>query len=262
MLRQPKNIIVFPYYYNTDDILFALFKRADLDCWQGIAGGVEEGENILEAAKRESYEEAEINTNSNFIKLDSKTSIPREWFKENWDDNVFVVTEYSFGVEVKNQDLSLSNKHKKFGWFSYEEAMDKLKWDSNKTALWELNKRLKINIHKMHLYNEPFELIKSGKKKIEVRLNDEKRQRIKMGDVIVFSKLPDSNEKIKVKVTGLLHYATFREFYTDIPFELFGREDKTLDWMLKGTYEIYNKKREEKYGVLGIKIKMILVYSV
>jgi len=61
---------------------------------------------------------------------------------------------------------------------------------------------------------------------------------------------------------GLLHYATFKEFYSDVPFKLFGREDKTLDWMLKGTYEIYDREREEKYGALGIKIKKIAVYSV
>lgn len=262
MSRQPKNILVIPYYFNKGDILYGLFNRSDLDCWQGIAGGVEEGESILEAATRESFEEAEISVESEFIKLDSKASIPREWFDEDWNDHVFVVTEYSFGVEVKNKEINLSTEHKKFGWFNYEEAMDKLKWDSNKTALWELNKRLNRDVHKMHLNKEPFEMIKSGEKKIEIRLNDEKRQKVKIGDTIIFSKLPDCNEKLEVKVTGLLHYATFREFYKDIPFGLFGREGKTLDWMLKGTYKIYDKEREEKYGALGIKIEKKAVYSV
>ncbi len=204
MSRQPKNVLVIPYYFNKGDILYALFKRSDLDHWHGIAGGVEKREDILEAVKRESYEEAGISTNSKFIELDSETSISREWFDEDWDDHVFVVTEYSFGVEVKSQEFSLSPEHKNFKWFSYEEAMDKLKWDSNKTALWELNKRLKKNMnkHRMHLYKEPFEMIKSGKKKIEIRLNDEKRQKLKIGDTIVFSKLPDCKDKIEVKVTG------------------------------------------------------------
>ncbi len=139
--------------------------------------------------------------------------------------------------------------------------MDKLKWDSSKTALWKLNKRVNTNRHKMHLNKEPFEKIKSGKKKIEVRLNDEKRQKVKIGDTIIFSKLPDCKEKIKVKVTKLLYYNTFKELYTDLPFELFGRKDKTLNYMLKGTYEIYNKKSEEKYGVVGIKIEKMAVYS-
>lgn len=136
MSRQPKNVLVIPYYFDEADILFALFKRADLYCWQGIAGGVEEGENILEAAKRESYEEAKISNDSSFIKLDTITSTPRECFQEDWNDNVFVVTEYSFGVEVKNLEFKLSYEHSEFDWLSYEEAMDKLTYDSNKTALW------------------------------------------------------------------------------------------------------------------------------
>ena len=32
---------------------------------------------------------------------------------------------------------------KKIKWVNYDNAMQKLKYDSNKTALWELNERLK-----------------------------------------------------------------------------------------------------------------------
>lgn len=262
MGRQPRNVLVIPYYFAGNDILFALFKRADLNCWQWIAGGVEDEENILEAAKRESYEEAGIAANNNFIKLDTITSIPREIFHENWNDDIFVVIEYSFGVEVKNPEFKLSPEHSDFECLGYEEAMDRLKYDSNKTALWELNKRLNKNIHKMHLNKGPFEMIKSGQKKIEIRLNDEKRRKVKIGDTIIFSKLPDCKEKIEVKVTGLLHYASFRELYEDIPFQLIGRENKSLDWMLQGIYKIYDKEREEKYGALGIRIERIKAYSV
>ena len=39
---------------------------------------------------------------------------------------------------------------------------------------------------KMNLNPEPFEMIFSGQKTIELRLNDEKRQMIKVGDMIEF----------------------------------------------------------------------------
>lgn len=42
-------------------------------------------------------------------------------------------------------------------------------------------------IHQMKLVDAPFELIRSGQKTIELRLNDEKRQIIKIGDFIVFT---------------------------------------------------------------------------
>lgn len=54
----------------------------------------------------------------------------------------------------------------------------------------------------MRLYSEPFEKIKFGEKKMEIRLNDEKRRRVNVGDIIVFSKLPDFFDKIMVKVVG------------------------------------------------------------
>ena len=45
--------------------------------------------------------------------------------------------------------------------------------------------------HIMKLYKENFEELKSGKKKREYRLNDQKRKGIKIGDTIKFLKLPN-----------------------------------------------------------------------
>ena len=50
----------------------------------------------------------------------------------------------------------------------------------------------------MKLDTEPFNQIKNGLKKIEYRLYDEKRKKLKIGDIIEFQKLPNLNEKIKI----------------------------------------------------------------
>jgi ASC-1-like (ASCH) protein len=42
-------------------------------------------------------------------------------------------------------------------------------------------------LHQMKLQPNPFEQIKNGSKTLELRLNDEKRQLIKVGDEIEFS---------------------------------------------------------------------------
>ena len=55
-------------------------------------------------------------------------------------------------------------------------------------------------IHKMKLQEDPFERIKNGTKTVEFRLYDEKRQTIQIGDEIEFSKLPELQEKLLVKV--------------------------------------------------------------
>ena len=146
MSRAPFQILVLPYKIGPKNVIrYAIFARSDSkNCWQGIAGGGEGKETLLSAAKREAHEEAGINTASKYIKLDSLTTLPVVnvcGFK--WGARVLVIPEYSFGVEIKDQPIKLSREHSGFKWVSYDEAMKKLKWDSNRNALWELNYRLR-----------------------------------------------------------------------------------------------------------------------
>ena len=61
----------------------------------------------------------------------------------------------------------------------------------------------------MKLQESPFERIKNGTKTVEFRLYDEKRSKIKKGDQIEFSKLPDLQETILVDVLDLYREDTF-----------------------------------------------------
>ena len=45
-------------------------------------------------------------------------------------------------VDVKDKKLVLSSEHTEIKWLKYEDAVAILKFDSNKTALYELNERL------------------------------------------------------------------------------------------------------------------------
>ncbi|WP_207650683.1 hypothetical protein [Clostridium sp. DSM 8431] len=60
-----------------------------------------------------------------------------------WGEDTFVIPKYSFGVLATDDVLKLSNEHTEYRWCSYDEAINLLEWDSNKTSLWELNERLK-----------------------------------------------------------------------------------------------------------------------
>jgi ASC-1-like (ASCH) protein len=108
----------------------------------------------------------------------------------------------------------------------------------------------------MGLYGEYFESIKKGKKKVEVRLNDEKRRKIKIGDTIEFIKVPEENETLIVQVTELKTYDTFKVMYEDIPFRDFDCEGWTMEDMIEGTYEIYTPELEKQWGALAITIKL------
>ncbi|WP_080146025.1 ASCH domain-containing protein [Marinilactibacillus piezotolerans] len=112
-------------------------------------------------------------------------------------------------------------------------------------------------IHQMGLYEEYLESIKQQTKWIEVRLNDEKRQKIKIGDFIEFTKVPQLDESIIVKVTDLKKYKSFKDMYLDSPFAAFGCEGWTLEELVKGTYEIYSIDQEREFGALAIGVKYI-----
>jgi|ERR1017187_9143313 dATP pyrophosphohydrolase len=144
MARVPFQILVFPYRRVGDRFEFGLFKRADDGNWQGIAGGGEDRETPLQAAIRETQEESGISPGATFVKLDTVSSVPVTCFRDShlWGENVYVIPEYAFGVPADGQEIRLSSEHSTFAWFSFEEANQKLKYDGNRTALWELNQRL------------------------------------------------------------------------------------------------------------------------
>ena len=68
-------------------------------------------------------------------------------------------------------------------------------------------------LHKMKLQEDPFERIKNGTKTVEFRLYDEKRQTIQIGDEIEFSKLPELQEKLLVKVIDLYKEKSFEKLF-------------------------------------------------
>ena len=72
-------------------------------------------------------------------------------------------------------------------------------------------------IHNMKLNPEPFNMISSGQKTIELRLNDGKRQLINIGDKIVFTNTADSEHKITVVVVDLHKFNSFEELYNTLP---------------------------------------------
>ena len=110
-------------------------------------------------------------------------------------------------------------------------------------------------IHNMNLHHLPFEMVKSGKKTIELRLNDEKRQLIKIGDKIVFTNT-NTKEKLTVTVIKLHKFETFNELYDSLPLLKCGYTDSDISTAHPSDMEVYySKEKQMTYGVLGIEIE-------
>lgn len=147
-MRLPYQILAIPYKIIKDNILCCILHRADIDQWQFIAGGGENKEKPIEAARREIFEEVGIEI-KNIIQLDTMCSIPVncicEKHRKNWSGNTYVIPEYSFAFECESEIL-LSNEHTEYLWVDYKRANELLTFDSNKTALYELICRLNDGI--------------------------------------------------------------------------------------------------------------------
>jgi ASC-1-like (ASCH) protein len=112
-------------------------------------------------------------------------------------------------------------------------------------------------LHQMKLQEGPFEKVKKGTKILELRLFDEKRRLLKIGDEIEFSKLPELKEKVAVRVIGLLIYERFADLIQDLPASYLEYEESDKEYLKGSMYEVYTKEEEEKYGALGIRMKLI-----
>ena len=107
-------------------------------------------------------------------------------------------------------------------------------------------------IHRMKLWDEPFCKIKSGVKTVEMRLCDEKRSAISIGDLIEFTNAK-TNEICRCTVVNLYRYKSFDELYLHHSKKSIGYEDDEVAHP-SDMLAYYSAEKTEKYGVLGIEI--------
>ena len=112
--------------------------------------------------------------------------------------------------------------------------------------------------HDMKLNPAPYAAIKTGKKNVELRLNDEKRQQVKVGDTITFSNTAIPDLKLYTKVNALRQVASFAELFTTIPLSVCGFDSGlSVEEAANEMRQYYSEEEEVKYGALGIEIELI-----
>ena len=111
--------------------------------------------------------------------------------------------------------------------------------------------------HEMKLQPEYYNFILNGTKRIEIRLFDEKRQQIKIGDTIKILKEPELNESFNAKVIGLLRYNTFEDMFKDFDISVLSDSSMTKEELIAVLEQFYTKEKQKQFGVLGIRIELI-----
>ena len=61
----------------------------------------------------------------------------------------------------------------------------------------------------VHLHKEVFDIVKDGIKDVEVRLYDEKRQKLKVGDKLIFISRGNYTDQITAVVKKIVHFKDF-----------------------------------------------------
>ena len=109
-------------------------------------------------------------------------------------------------------------------------------------------------IHYMNLVPSAFKKIADGSKTIELRLNDEKRQRINVEDTVVFN-CSSTKDIITAQISGLYNFSDFKELYNALPLEKCGYTVAELDTAhYTDMDQYYTKEQIKKYGALGIEL--------
>ncbi len=107
--------------------------------------------------------------------------------------------------------------------------------------------------HNMKLKPQPFALMKQGKKTVELRLYDEKRKGIAVGDLITFTQT-ETGELLRMVVTGVHRFIDFFELYKKFDKISLGYTENEQA-SAEDMYAYYPREEIVKYGVVALSVK-------
>jgi dATP pyrophosphohydrolase len=143
MARLPYQILVYIRRRPTPDTTeYLLLKRTPAlgGFWQGVTGGVEVGETLAQAARREVVEETGYRRFIRFLPLDYRYSYPldRPQWGHLYAPEVETIAEECFGAEVgldQGEPVLDPSEHTQYRWLQVQQALTLLVWPENQDAL-------------------------------------------------------------------------------------------------------------------------------
>jgi len=138
-MRQPIQVLIYPARAMNGDWEYLLLRRTGGrgGFWQGVTGGVEEGEDILEAARREFTEETGlVPVTMHRLDYSYAFSVEDRW-RHLYAEGVQEITEHVFVVQVNGQQAPIIDpgEHDQWAWCRLDRALELLTWPENIEAL-------------------------------------------------------------------------------------------------------------------------------
>ena len=109
------------------------------------------------------------------------------------------------------------------------------------------------DVYKLHLLDKYFNLIKNGTKRVEIRLNDEKRKNMKVGNNIEFIN-NDTEETIMTEIVNKRIFNTINDLFDVYTEKELGISRNDIESVI---YSIYSKKEIEENKICALEIKTL-----
>ena len=143
--RRPDKVIVYLYLRvaSSEEVEYLLLQRAPAShagsIWQTVVGGANWDEGLVEAARREVYEETGLTQLHGLTAIgfafSFSLSLPEHQASLYAPGiNEIRNTVFAAGV-LSRQPIALSREHVEYGWFSYQEAVSLIHWPEEREAL-------------------------------------------------------------------------------------------------------------------------------
>lgn len=111
------------------------------------------------------------------------------------------------------------------------------------------------NIIRMNLCPLPFSFIKNKRKDVEMRLYDERRRHIQIGDIIIFTHT-ETGEELYAEVLELRRFKDFKALYAFYPKTRIGYEENDVA-KPEDMLQYYTQDAIDRYGALAIVIRLL-----
>lgn len=237
------------------------------DFWVTPGGGIEPGETLNDCCVREIEEETGY-----IVKPLNHYLILNEYYDEwKYINNYFICKikrQGSINLTKTEAERKLTHKwisvDKALKIFSEHESYREVFKDKQGSYLRDYYALLNYlsmtgKTYNMKLKSVPFNKIKSGQKTIELRLFDEKRQQLKIGDKIIFTNMDCPSETVTAQVINLHCFESFMELYNILPLEKCGYlPDELIVASYKDMEAYYSIEEQKKYGVVGIELTLLI----
>ena len=109
----------------------------------------------------------------------------------------------------------------------------------------------------LRLDEDIFEIVKNGTKRVEVRLNDKKRELMKIGNTLTFYKRPLLEEKINTKIIGLKKFNNINDLLNKYEMKEIYVDGFSKEEFIELLSRFYREEEQERYGFVAIEFEVL-----